>query len=89
MPNELTPARRGCSRPSRSTGRGHAAFAPTTRNGPPSSVMYGLSSSQCRLFASRPFAICSSTLITPDTPAASSRWPMLLFTEPIAHAPGT
>ena len=45
--------------------------------------MYGLISSQCRLLTQASGACsCSSTLITPATPAASSRWPMFVFTEP-------
>ena len=80
MPKELTPARRG---PAASQGRS-AAF---TTKGLAAKSIRGLGRSKPRLGASVPWRSISAVLISPATPAATSRWPMLVLTEPSAQKP--
>ncbi len=76
MPNELTPASSG---PSRS---GHAPSSRCTRRASASRGMSGLGAVKCRLAGSSRCRSASATLSRPTTPAAPSRWPTLVFTEP-------
>ena len=82
-PNELTPARHGRRR----SGQG-AARRSARRGRSASKRMCGLGVSKCRLRRNlTPCRSDSATLIRPAIPAAASRWPMLVFTEPIAQRP--
>ena len=79
-PKELTPARTGPGNADGSDGHGVASEVTSTGNRPQSSFGFGVS--KCRCGGISPSRIASSTLITPASPAADSRWPMLVFTEP-------
>ena len=83
MPKELTPARRGAP-----AAAGHGASAVARRKGPDASSSAGLGSSACSVGGICRWRSASTALISPAMPAAASRWPMLLFTEPSAHEPG-
>ena len=74
-PNELTPARR---RPA-----GHALRAVTTATGSVAHAMCGLGLRRCRCGGISSCWSESTTLIRPATPAAASRWPMLVLTDPM------
>ncbi len=76
MPNELTPATGG--RP----GAGHGQPSVTTRSRSSSRGIAGLGAAKCRLAGSWPREMLSATFSSPAMPAAPSRWPMLVFTEP-------
>ena len=77
-PNELSPATR-VDLPSRNA---HCALCPTMENGLSAKTIFLFSTSLCRLAGSVWCCIDSSTLISPATPAAASRWPMFDLTEP-------
>ena len=77
-PKELVPARRG--RPSAC----HGIALSTTRTGSESHGMFGDGFSKCRFCGSIPCCNDNTTLIRPAIPAADSRWPMLVFAEPIS-----
>ncbi|MDT4826445.1 hypothetical protein FQZ97_597570 [compost metagenome] len=79
MPKELTPARRGVS-PS-----GHGRASVFTRNGLFAKSICGFGCSKCRLGGSVRWRSASVALMSPATPAAASRWPMLVLTEPMAQ----
>jgi hypothetical protein len=49
--------------------------------------MAGLGRSKLMLGGIRPCSMASTVLITPTTPEAWLRWPMLDFTEPMPHQP--
>ena len=80
-PNELTPARSG---PFASL---HSLMAALTTNGVVGKSMAGLGRSKCRLGGSRRSLSDSAVLITPAAPAAITRCPKLLLTEPILQKP--
>ena len=82
MPNELTPARRGppFAGPVGAAGR-------SRRTGCPRSRSPGSASRSAGSAGSRRCSSASTVLIRPATPAAASRWPMLVLTEPIAQKP--
>ena len=77
-PNALTAARGG-----RSASRGHAVGSAVTRTGSRSQSRFGLGSRKCRWRGITPRCMASTTLISPAIPAADSRWPTLVLTEPI------
>ena len=79
QPNELTPARGG-----RSASSGQSVRAEVTRKGNRSQSMSGFGFRKCRCFGITPRLIASTALIRPATPAAGSRWPIFVFTEPIS-----
>ena len=79
MPNELTPARRGES-PSL-----HALSFVLTKKGLLAKSMFGFSFSKCRLGGSCLCLSVCTVLIKPATPAAASRCPMFVLTEPMAQ----
>ncbi len=81
-PKELIPAILGRTRPEPSAGGSQGPISVTMRNGVSSSRIWGLGVSIWRLAGSLPCLRESSTLITPAMPAAASRCPMLVFTEP-------
>jgi hypothetical protein len=76
-PNELSPARRGAA-------SSHGPNAGFTRTGPLKSIS-GLGDSKCAVGYRTPRRTLSSTLTSPASPAALSRWPMLPLIEPIAQ----
>src|SRR6516165_9643086 len=73
-PNELTPAMRFPA--------GHGVGSVTTRIGSLSQEIIGLGCRKCRFGGITPRSIDRITLIRPHTPAAHSRWPQLVLTEP-------
>ena len=78
-PNELTPARRGRAP------RGQARpLRVDARPGSRPRRCAGSASWKCRCGGMRSCCSDSTTLISPATPAAASRWPMLVLTEPIS-----
>ena len=79
QPKPLTPASGGCS-----ACVGHSIASAVTRNGSRCQSICGLGLRKCRCGGMIPCRIASTTFITPTTPAADSRWPMLVFTEPIS-----
>ncbi len=80
IPKELTPARSG---PSPVQG----VVPVLTLKGPAAKSMAGLGVVWLTVGTSVRCFIISTVLITPATPAAASRWPMLDFTEPMAQYP--
>jgi hypothetical protein len=82
IPNEDTPARRGPP-PAGS----HGVSAVGTQNGPFAKSISGLGSVKCGTGESWRCSMASTALITPATPEAWLRWPMLAFTDPSAHQP--
>ena len=86
MPNELTPATRRPSAPQ---------WVPTvgTTKGSRSHGINGLATSKCRLAGTTPRSTDRTALMNDATPAAPSRWPMLVFTEPrsngVSRSPNT
>ena len=81
-PNELRPARRGCSVPSISA-RVHGIASCRSRNGLPEKSSSAFGSAQCNVRNNCPLCIASKTFNRPAIPAAVSAWPMLDFTEPM------
>ena len=81
MPKELTPARRG---PALSQG----VSRELTRNGPFAKSIRGFGASKWRLGGSSRCSSACTVLIRPAMPAAVSRCPTLVFTEPRAQKPG-
>jgi hypothetical protein len=79
---ERTDARRGAAR--------RRAASPASRadveRGRAKSI-FGLGASKCSDAGSVPRASASAVLMTPAAPAAITRWPTLLLTEPIAQKP--
>src|SRR6516164_5005574 len=73
-PNELTPARRFPA--------GHGVGSVTMRIGSLSQGTSGLGCRKCRCGGITPRSIDKITLMRPHTPAAHSRWPQLVLTEP-------
>ena len=72
-------------RPSRAA---RAAARSSTKNGLARKSICGFGALKCRLGGQLAGARSASTvLISPATPAAASRWPMLVLTEPIAQKP--
>ncbi|KYG11147.1 hypothetical protein BE21_58200 [Sorangium cellulosum] len=62
--------------------RGHGTGSVASASALPSSRIRGLSVRKLRFFGMRSCASESAALIRPATPAAASRWPMLVFTAP-------
>src|SRR5580698_781756 len=79
IPKELTPARRG---PSREFQGLHASL---TKNGLFAKSICGLGSRKFRDAGMVRCSRASTVLMRPATPAAASKWPILLFTDPIAQ----
>ena len=79
MPREVTPARRGT--PSVSQSRSSVL----TKNGLLAKSICGFGRSKWRLGGICRCSRASTALISPQTPAAESRWPMLLLSEPMAQ----
>ena len=79
MPKALTPARRGVA----AWGQGLATVL--TWKGLRSKSICGCGRSKCRLGGKVACLSESTVLIRPVTPAAASRWPILVFTEPMAQ----
>ncbi|GEM_PF-2089579 len=77
-PNELTPAMRGW--PLRSHGTGSVTTSTARR----SHGMCGEGFSKLRCRGNISFSKDRMTLMTPAIPAAASRWPMFVLTEPIS-----
>ena len=77
IPNEFTPARRG-----HSPRLGHSMASVVTRTGRRSQSRLGLGSLKCRCFGITPDFTTIAALMSPATPAAASRWPTLVLTEP-------
>ncbi len=82
QPKLLTP-RKTCS----SAGSGSGSRTTVTFSS--SKAISGLSSAECRLGGTTPWRSASSALNSPGMPAAASRWPMLVFTEPIGSGPAS
>ena len=78
-PNDVTPASAGPK------SDGHGAAAVCTRSGSASKGIWGLGSRKCRLGNSSRCLSARATLIKPAIPAAASRWPILVLTEPSAQ----
>ena len=79
IPKELTAPRTG--RPETS---GHSIASAVTRSGRASHSTRGFGVSKLRCRGITPSRIASSTFTTPATPAAASRCPTFVFTEPIS-----
>ncbi len=77
-PNELTPAMRG------PLGSCQDRRSVTTSRGSSSQAMCGLGVCRCRCAGSSPCCSARTTLISPAMPAAASRWPMFVLTDPMA-----
>ena len=77
--NELIAARRG-----RSGTSGHGVGSAVTRSGSRSQSTRGVGLSKWRCRGITPARIESRTLMTPATPAAASRCPTFVFTDPIS-----
>ena len=80
MPKELTPASRA-----RSPRRGQSVVSDVTCIGSASQSRLGLGSRKCRCLGITPRFRASAALITLAIPAADSRWPMLVFTDPTSR----
>jgi hypothetical protein len=78
IPNALTAARRGSRRPS-------TRRAGSARKGLDPKSIWGFGDSKYRLGGISRFSRQRTVLMRPATPAAASRWPMFVFTEPIAQ----
>ena len=76
MPNEDTPARRGCPFGAQGTG------SVSSRTSPADQSTCGDGSSACSVLGSRPCRSACTILITPAAPADAWEWPMFDFTEP-------
>ena len=72
-PNEDTPA---CP-------PGHSSISRTTSRPSSASGMSGWGRVKFRLGGSIPWCAANATLTRPATPAAASRWPMFVFTDPV------
>ena len=79
-PNELTPAMRLPS--------GQGVVSVTMRMGSFAQGIIGLGCRRCRFGGITPRCIETITLIRPQTPAAHSRCPQLVFTEPSSSGAG-
>ena len=79
QPNPLTPASGG-----RSERVGHAVGVAVTCNGSRSQSIAGLGCRKCRCFGMSPRFVARTVLMTSATPAAGSRCPMLVLTEPMS-----
>ena len=79
MPKALTPAHAGC----RWAGQGVARVL--TWKGLAAKSICGLGTEKLMAGGSVRCLSAMIVLIRPVTPAAASRWPMLLLTEPMAH----
>ena len=77
-PNPLTPALNG-----RSEWNGHSIGAEVTRRHSRSQSTCGVGFRKCKCLGIVRCCIESATLITLATPAAGSRWPIFVFTDPI------
>ena len=78
IPKEFTPASRG-----RSGRRGKSIFEEVTCSGRRSQGRLGFGLWKWRCLGIIPRFSVRAALITPATPAADSRWPILVFTEPM------
>ena len=78
QPKPLTPARSG-----RPETTGQSVGVEVTCSGRPSQSIAGLGVRKWRCLGMTPRFIDSTVFMTPATPAAASRWPMFVFTEPI------
>ena len=74
-PNPLMPARM--------IGAVQGVVSDTGRNGPVSKSINGFVWARFKVGTMVRWRIISSTLATPASPAAASRWPMLVLTDPI------
>src|SRR4029450_6837691 len=81
MPKELTPARRGFPFVF------HSDSLVFTTKGLLAKSILGLGCSKCRLGGIFLFSSARTVLMRPATPAASSRGPKFVFTEPMAQKP--
>ncbi len=79
MPNALTPASRGAAE------RFHGWSSVGTKNGVPSSRIRGLSRLKFRCLGMASCWSASTVFMRPAMPAAASRWPRFVFTDPSAH----
>ena len=80
-PSALTPARRGVPLD------GQSVSSLFTRNGLLSKSILGFGFSKCRLAGICRCFKASTALMRLMTPAARSRWPKFVFTDPIAQKP--
>ncbi len=76
IPNEDTPARRGCPL------RGHSRASVSSSTAPADQSTWVVGSSTCRVGGMTPWRIACTILITLATPAADCAWPMLDFNDP-------
>src|SRR5690606_10682399 len=79
IPNELTPARRGWSV------RGHGRGALLTKKGLSAKLICGFGASKCKLGGICLCLSAKAVLVSPALPAALSKWPTFVLTEPIAQ----
>ena len=79
IPNALTPARGG-----RPGADGQSVASVRTRTGSCCQSTSVLGFRKCNCGGSTPCCMARTVLIKPATPAAGSKWPMLVFTEPIS-----
>ncbi|MNJ44615.1 hypothetical protein D3C77_396710 [compost metagenome] len=81
IPKELTPARKGCAP------RSHFVSSLFTINGLSEKLILGFGVSKWRLGGICLYRKARAVLIKPATPAAASRCPILVFTDPIRQNP--
>ena len=79
QPNPLTPAMG-----MRSAEPGQGVGSDVTRSGTASQSISGEGFSKCRCLGITPCFMASITLTNPATPAAGSRWPTFVFTDPMS-----
>ncbi|CAM5244540.1 hypothetical protein SGRI78S_06053 [Streptomyces griseus subsp. griseus] len=79
-PKLLTPANRGPA--------GHAVASVTTSRRSAEKSMRGFGVRKWRLGGMTPWCTASAALTSPSTPAAGSRWPKFVFTEPMRSGAG-
>ncbi|CEZ57122.1 Uncharacterised protein [Mycobacterium tuberculosis] len=78
-PNDDTAALRGPA------AAGHGALSVGTNSRVADASMAGFHRVKCKLRGMCPRCTASTALMNPATPAAASRWPMLVLTDPNAH----
>ncbi len=84
-PNELTAARSGARPPPASARGSHRIARAGTKNGDAARSMWGLGGCACSEGAIVRWRICSSTFVSPATPAAASACPTADLIEPSAQ----
>ena len=72
-------------RPPRTPDRGHGVASVGTKNRVEDASIAGFHRVKCRFGGMYPRCTANTALIKPAIPAAASKWPKLVFTDPSAH----